>query len=143
EQKAQRATKKPKHLSNSEARIKGAKPYFANKQKNLRQSANAIETRLEKLEKVEKMKEWPSIKMHLPNEETLKNRIILRLEDMETKVAGRLLWQTGHIDVRSGEKIAINGKNGSGKTTLMRKIRSEAAGVTTSPAVKIGYFSQN
>jgi len=143
EQKAQRATKKPKQLSNSEARIKDAKPYFANKQKKLRQSANAIETRLEKLVKVEKMKEWPSIKMHLPNEETLKNRIILRLEDMETKVAGRLLWQTGHIDVTSREKIAIIGKNGSGKTTLMRKIRNEAAGVTTSPAVKIGYFSQN
>src|SRR5699024_7617168 len=55
----------------------------------------------------------------------------------------RLLWQTGHIDVTSREKIAIIGKNGSGKTTLMRKIRNEAAGVTTSPAVKIGYFSQN
>lgn len=33
EEQALRATKKPKHVSNSEARLKGAKPYFANKQK--------------------------------------------------------------------------------------------------------------
>lgn len=143
EQKAQRATKKPKQLSSSEARIKGAKPYFANKQKKLRQTANAIETRLEKLEKVEKTKELPSIKMHLPNEETLKNRIILRLEDMEAKVAGRLLWRTGPMDVRSGEKVAIIGENGSGKTTLMKKITNVDSGITISPAIKIGYFSQN
>src|SRR5699024_11807566 len=34
EVQAQRATKKPRQLSSSEARLKGAKPYFANKQKD-------------------------------------------------------------------------------------------------------------
>ena len=35
ERKAERATKTPKKVSNSEARITGAKPYFAKKQKKL------------------------------------------------------------------------------------------------------------
>src|SRR5699024_7926489 len=52
EEKAQRASKKPKQLSSSEARIKGAKPYFAKKQKKLHQVKKSIETRLEKMEQV-------------------------------------------------------------------------------------------
>src|SRR5690606_31676441 len=55
--KAERATKTPKKVSNSEARLTGAKPYFAKKQKKLQHSAKALETRIEKLEKVEKPKE--------------------------------------------------------------------------------------
>lgn len=143
EKKADRATKKPKKVSASEARITGAKPYFANKQKKLRQAAKAIETRLDKLDKVEKTKEIPPLKMNLPNEDTLKGRIILRLNDVTGLAGDRPLWQTTNIDVKGGDKIAIIGKNGSGKTTLIKKIIHEAAGVTVSPAVKIGYFSQN
>lgn len=143
EKKAQRATKEPKNISASEANAKGAKPYFANKQKKLRQAAKAIETRLEKLDEVEKIKESPPVRMSLPNEETLRGRIILRLNDVTGLAGDRLLWHTTSIDVKSGDKIAIIGNNGSGKTTLLKKIMTEASGVTVSPAVKIGYFSQN
>lgn len=143
EQKAQRATKKPKNISASEANIKGAKPYFANKQKKLRQAAKAIETRLEKLEKVEKVKELPPVKMDLPNEDTIRGRIIIRINEVTGKVENRLLWKTENIDIRAGDKIAIIGNNGTGKTTFLRKILNEDDGITVSPAIKIGYFSQN
>src|SRR5699024_349659 len=49
EEQAQRATKKPKNLSGSEARIKGAKTYYANQQKKLQKTATAMKTRLENL----------------------------------------------------------------------------------------------
>ncbi|MCJ7840106.1 Vga family ABC-F type ribosomal protection protein [Lederbergia sp. NSJ-179] len=143
EQKAVRATKTPKNLSASDARIKGAKPYFANKQKKLRQAAKAIETRLEKLEKVEKVKELPAIKMNLPNEETFKGRIILRVEDVAGMVGERILWKEAHFHVKGGEKLAIIGPNGSGKTTLVKKIIDQEEGIHFSPSVKVGYFSQN
>lgn len=143
EQKAARATKTPKNLSASDARIKGAKPYFANKQKKLRQAGKSIETRLEKLEKVEKVKELPSIKMNLPNEETFKGRIILRVEDVLGKIEERILWQPAHFQVKGGDKLAIIGPNGSGKTTLIKKLLRQEQGIHFSPAVKIGYFSQN
>ncbi|GGJ68529.1 Vga family ABC-F type ribosomal protection protein [Virgibacillus salexigens] len=143
EQKAQRATKKPKHTSNSEAKITGAKPYYANKQKKLRKSAKAIETRLEKLDKVEKVKEIPPIKMKLPNEEGTKGRIILRVEEVAGKVGDRLLWNNVSFQIRGGDKLAIIGPNGSGKTTLIKKIINQEDQIQSSPAMKIGYFSQN
>ncbi len=143
EQKAQRATKKPKQTSNSEAKITGAKPYYANKQKKLRKSAKAIETRLEKLDKVEKVKEIPPIKMKLPNEEGTKGRIILRVEEVAGKVGDRLLWNNVSFQIRGGDKLAIIGPNGSGKTTLIKKIINQEDQIQSSPAMKIGYFSQN
>lgn len=143
EQKADRATKLPKKASASEARMKGAKPYFANKQKKLRKAAKAIETRLEKLEKVEKVKEQPAIKMNLPDEEAFKGRMILRIENLSCKIGKRILWNEASFHVKGGDKVAIIGANGSGKTTLIKKIIHQEEGITLSPSVKLGYFSQN
>ncbi|WP_182201329.1 Vga family ABC-F type ribosomal protection protein [Paraliobacillus salinarum] len=143
EKKAQRATKTPKKVSKSEAKIAGAKPYFAKKQKKLQKTAASLETRLEKLEKVEKVKELPSLKMHVPNEETFKNRIIIRAEDVSGRVNERLLWDKTSFHVQGGDKLAIIGPNGSGKTSLIRKIINQKSSITVSPSVKIGYFSQN
>jgi len=143
EQKADRATKAPKKVSNSEARITGAKPYFAKKQKKLQKTASAIETRLEQLEKVEKVKEQLPLKMNLPNAEAFMNRIIYRVEDVAGIIDSRILWKKASFIVRGGDKLAIIGPNGSGKTTLIKKMLHQEHGITRSPAVKIGYFSQN
>ncbi|NSL50368.1 Vga family ABC-F type ribosomal protection protein [Calidifontibacillus erzurumensis] len=141
ERKAERATKKPKKTSASEA--KGAKPYFAKKQKKLQKAAKAIETRIEKLEKVNKVREIPPLKMDLPNEHAFKDRIILRVEDVEGKMGDRILWKKANFQVRGGDKLAIIGPNGSGKTTFVKMILNKTKGITISPAVKIGYFSQD
>lgn len=143
EKKAERATKKPKNVSASEARITGAKPYFAKKQKKLQTTANAIETRLEKLEKVEKLKDIQPLKMNLPNADTFKNRIILRAEGVSAQFGKHVLWHPASFFIRGGDKLAIIGPNGSGKTTLIRRIINQESGLTLSPSVKIAYFSQN
>src|SRR5690625_771471 len=75
EQKAQQATKIPKSVSPSERRLLGAKTHFANIQKKLRKSESDIETRLERLEEVQKLKELPPIKMSLPHQNSFKGRI--------------------------------------------------------------------
>src|SRR5699024_3615688 len=59
------------------------------------------------------------------------------------KIKDRILWKETSFHVRGGDKIAILGKNGTGKTTLLKKIMNESEGITLSPAIKIGYFSQN
>lgn len=141
EQQAARATRVPKHVNPKEA--KGAKPHFAKIQKKLYQSAKAMETRLEKLEKVEKEKQLPPIRMNLPNEEAFKGRIILRVEDLSGTIGNRVLWEKARFLVRGGDKLAIIGPNGSGKTTLVKKLVNREPGVAFSPAVQPGYFSQN
>ncbi|MFC7063372.1 Vga family ABC-F type ribosomal protection protein [Halobacillus seohaensis] len=143
ERKAEKATKTPKNVSKSEAKITGAKPYFAKKQKKLQKTGKAIETRLEKLEKVEKVKKNPPIKMNLPNEDTFKGRIILRVEDVTGGVGKRVLWKKTSFNVRGGDKLAIIGPNGCGKSTLLKKVINHEEGITISPSMKIGYFSQN
>lgn len=142
-EQAQRATKRPKHVSNSEGRIKGAKPYFANKQKKLRKTVTAFESRLENLETVEKPREVPPIRMNVPNKESLKNQVILRAEAVSGIIGGHNLWDASDFYLRGGDKLAVIGPNGSGKTTLIEKIINQEAGMTVSPSVKIGYFAQN
>ncbi|WP_044641736.1 Vga family ABC-F type ribosomal protection protein [Risungbinella massiliensis] len=142
EQKAERATKASKKVSSSEAR--NTKPYFAKKQKKLQKTAKAMETRLEKLDKVEKPTEIPAIKMNLPNEESFKGRIILRVNEVSGIIDQRTLWKATSFTIRGGDKLAIIGPNGCGKTTLVKKIiHHDDDAITISPSMKIGYFSQN
>src|SRR5690625_4212173 len=122
EQKAQQATKIPKSVSPSERRLKGAKTHFANIRKKLRQSASAIETRLEKLDEVQKIKELPPIKMSLPDEDSFKGRTVIRATDFKGIIGKRVLWKATNFEIKGGDKIAIIGNNGSGKTTLVKKI---------------------
>ncbi len=142
EEKAARATKKPKHVSTSEARIAGAKPYFAKKQKKLAQTVKAMETRLDKMEKVEKRRELPPIKMNLLHGDVIRGKIVLRVENLSGRIGKRILWQPATFHIRSGDKLAIIGPNGAGKTTLVKKLLQPDEHITLSPAVRIGYFSQ-
>lgn len=142
ERKAQRAVKKPKKTSSSEAKITGAKPYFAKKQKKLNQSVKSIQTRIEQLDPVEKIKEPPPIKMQVTHEESLRNRTIIRGENVSGKIGNRLLWKGVDFAIAGGDKVALIGPNGSGKTTFLQKILDRAERIYISPAVSFGYFSQ-
>ncbi|WP_163530091.1 Vga family ABC-F type ribosomal protection protein [Halobacillus ihumii] len=143
DQKAQRAVKKPKNLSGSEAKAaKLAKPYFAKKQKKLNQGVKSIQTRLEQLDKVEKIKELPPIKMAVTHEESLNKRVIIRGEKVSGAAGDRLLWKAFDFSVAGGDKVALIGPNGSGKTTFLRMILEDKQGIHISPSVSFGYFSQ-
>ncbi|WP_062048872.1 Vga family ABC-F type ribosomal protection protein [Bacillus sp. JCM 19034] len=143
EKRAARATKKPKNVHRSEAKITGAKPYFAKKQKKLQQTAKALETRLEKLDKVEKPRENTEIKMDIANHEDFYGRTIIRVEQLEGKINQRILWNKESFFIKGGDKVAIIGNNGSGKTTLLNTLLSRNKAVSISPAVIVGYLSQH
>ncbi|WP_047982996.1 ribosomal protection-like ABC-F family protein [Ornithinibacillus californiensis] len=141
--KAQRATKSPKKKTDSDAIQMGSAPYFAKKQKKLEKTANAIKTRIDKLETVEKVRENPPLNMNIINEEMLGKRAIIRIEDLEGEINNRFLWNNTTFQIRAGDKVAIIGRNGVGKTTFLKKILSRESGIEVSKSVKIGYFSQN
>lgn len=141
EEKAQRAAKKPKSVSHSEVGI--TKPHYAKKQKKLVKSAKSMETRLENLQAVQKPKDIQPLKMDIPNSESIRNRVIIRVENVACEIRSRVLWNRISFQIHGGDKVAIIGSNGSGKTTLLKKIIHQEAGVRVSPAIRIGYFSQN
>ncbi|MEN2766662.1 ribosomal protection-like ABC-F family protein [Ornithinibacillus xuwenensis] len=141
--KAARATKYPNKKTDSDANQMGGKPYFAKKQKKLETTANALKTRIEKLEKVEKVKEEPPLNMDVIHADVLDNKAIIRIEELEGKIKNRLLWDKATFQIHARDKVAIIGNNGAGKTTFIKKLLSREKGIEISPSVKIGYFSQN
>lgn len=144
ERQAQRATKKPKDLSISENRILGAKTYYQGQQKGLHQNRKALETRLEKLEVVEKPKEEMPVKMTLPNARAFKNKTIIRAEKLSGQVGDKKLWDPATFFLKGSDKVGIIGPNGSGKTTLLKEIINDSNDhLYVSTAVKIGYFAQD
>lgn len=143
-EKAERATKTPENkIGTPEETLKGARPYFAKKQKKLQKTSKAIETRLENLEKVDKVFEEPPLKMTLPEKDAINNKIILRFTDVQGSVPGKKLWDKTSFNIKSGDKVGIIGPNGAGKTTLLKKIMNQENGVQLHPAIKIGYFKQD
>jgi pleuromutilin/lincosamide/streptogramin A transport system ATP-binding/permease protein len=80
--------------------------------------------------------------MQVAKEEKLRNRVIIRGQQVEGKMGERILWSKVNFSITSGDKIGITGANGSGKTTFLLKILNQKDGITVSPAVTFGYFSQ-
>src|SRR5690625_7846326 len=81
--------------------------------------------------------------MDLPNVESSKNQVILRVEGVSGMVEDRVLWNTTNFYMRGGDKLVVIGANGSGKTTLIKKILNRESDITISPSIKIGYLDQN
>ncbi|GAA0356041.1 ABC-F type ribosomal protection protein [Alkalibacterium iburiense] len=140
---ARDATKRKVPVGDSEYNLKGASDYFQSKAKKLHSVQKSIETRLDKLEKVEKPKEDGIVKMEVPDSEMIRQRFIIRGFDFEGHVPGKLLWKPVNISLKGGEKVGLIGSNGSGKTTLIRQLLSGHPDLVLSPAMKTGYFAQN
>ncbi|WP_041617312.1 ribosomal protection-like ABC-F family protein [Paenibacillus mucilaginosus] len=140
DQKAAGAMKPPSRLGSSEARM--GKDYRGSTQAGIHQAKKALETRLSKLEKVDKPVEPPEVKLSVPVPPLAKNRVLLEVQDLEASAGERGLWSRVSFRLRFGEKAALLGPNGCGKTTLLRRILDGGAGVRLAPGVKPGYFSQ-
>ncbi|TVP92676.1 ATP-binding cassette domain-containing protein, partial [Alkalibacterium sp.] len=114
------ATKRKAKVGDSEYNLKGSAPYFQKKSKKLHQVQKAMDTRIDKLEKVDKPKQQEAITIELPDMEKLKSRFIIRAKDSSGGFPGKQLWKKSTFSLKGGEKVALLGANGSGKTTLIQ-----------------------
>ncbi|WP_454862291.1 ribosomal protection-like ABC-F family protein [Peribacillus frigoritolerans] len=132
--------KAPKRMGNSEARLH--KRSSGKQKAKLNRSAEAIETRIEKLAKKEKPREDLPIIFDISEFPTLHSKRVIRFNGCSLKVGSRVLKQHIFGDVPLACRLAINGQNGSGKTTLLKKIVEKHPDLYVAMPAKIGFFAQ-
>ncbi|MDM5223503.1 ABC-F type ribosomal protection protein [Peribacillus sp. NJ11] len=132
--------KAPKRMGNSEARLH--KRSSGKQKAKLNRSAEAIETRIDKLAKKEKPKEDTPIIFDISEFPSLHSKRVIRFNGCSLSVGSRMLKQHIYGDVPLACRLAINGQNGSGKTTLLKKIVERHAGLYVAKPAKVGFFAQ-
>jgi len=139
--KASGMLKAPKRMAPQEAEL--GKAGAGTTQKGVHRAIKALETRIAKLERIDKPRELPRIKLDIPNAALLHGQAVIRLERLSAEIGGRVLWRDAAASLKAGSKAALIGANGAGKTTLVKHIVERAQGVAIKPSARIGYFSQN
>lgn len=139
---ASHISKKPRdkgsrYSDSSGARSKGTQ------QKNMHRAANAILTRLEKLEAKEKPKEPPGIKLDFSLTCPPENKIVISAEKLSFSYDNKRIFHNATFRIYNGTKTAIWGENGAGKTTLLNLISGKSnESIHIVPKVRIGYMYQ-
>ncbi len=137
--KASKMKGPPKRMGNSEARLHRRD----NKsQEKLHNAKNAMKTRLEKLEKVDRPRDEIAIHLDFSLTEPPQSRTVLRAEHVNFGYDRPLFWDAS-FELPLGSKTALLGPNGAGKTTLLRLIREEAEGIRKTPKATLGVFCQD
>ncbi len=118
--RAGKVKKAPSRMGNSEARLHTRQ---ANeRQEKLHNAANSLITRLEKLEKKEKPREQPGIRLDFSLTEPPENKVVISAEHLSFSYGSVQVFKDIFFNAANGMKTALWGENGSGKTTLLNLI---------------------
>ena len=104
--------------------------------------AKAIETRLEKMEVIEKLKTKSELRINLNVEDRTSNRVMV-ISNLDLKIGNKELLRNSHMEVYYKERVCLMGKNGAGKTTLIKNILNNTHdNIKLGTNIKIGYIPQ-
>ena len=104
--------------------------------------AKAIETRLEKMEVIEKPKTKSELRINLNVEDRTSNRVMV-ISNLDLKMGNKELLRNSHMEVYYKERVCLMGKNGAGKTTLIKNILNNTHdNIKLGTNIKIGYIPQ-
>ena len=140
--------KAPKRMGNSEARLHTREYTNA----VLRQSAarKIVERRMERLEKKERPRDLPEIRMTMGVDHPVPAKTVLRVRCDALEAGNRVLLSDAEFGLPTGSRTALMGNNGCGKTTLLRTLRGEPTAGTVfkgelriHPEARIGSFDQD
>ncbi|HDR7661778.1 ribosomal protection-like ABC-F family protein [Bacillus wiedmannii] len=139
-QRTSNMTKIPTRFSSSESKL--YKLSGAHGQEQVSKAANALETRLEKLEKKEKPKDLSQTQFDVQYHTPIHSKVAVQFNKATKKIGDRTLFKNMNGTIAPGAKLAILGANGSGKTTLFNMLLANERGIQLSKSCKIGYFEQ-
>ncbi|HBR02452.1 MAG TPA: ABC-F type ribosomal protection protein [Ruminiclostridium sp.] len=143
----------PKRMGNSEARLHRRSRTAV--QKKLHHSVNAMQSRLEHVEKKEKPKELPDVRMSIDPPKNPISAAVLRVKNLSLSYGQKVLFKNSAFEIPTGRRTVLLGGNGTGKTSLAESMikRSgqpgncgdvlESGELSLSPDVRIGYFKQD
>lgn len=104
--------------------------------------AKAIETRLEKMEVIEKPKTKSELRINLNVVDRTSNRVMV-ISNLDLKIENKELLRNSHMEVYYKERVCLMGKNGAGKTTLIKNILNNTHdNIKLGTNIKIGYIPQ-
>ncbi len=104
--------------------------------------AKAIETRLQKMDIIEKPKTKNELKINLKVDERTSNRV-LTISNFDLSIGNRELLKKANMEVYYKERVCLMGKNGVGKTTLIKNILNNTHdNIKLGTNIKIGYIPQ-
>ena len=104
--------------------------------------AKAIETRLEKMEVIEKPKTKIELRINLNVEDRTSNRVMV-ISNLDLKIGNKELLRNSNMEVYYKERVCLMGKNGAGKTTLIKNILNNTHdNIKLGTNIKIGYIPQ-
>ncbi len=100
---------------------------------------------LDKLERLEPVRESKDIKIEFPEAEEIHGKAF-ELRNAGKQFGGRWVFAGANLSIKGGEKVGIFGANGSGKTTLLRllagKLKPDQGEVWLSQKTRIAYYEQ-
>ncbi len=137
--RAAKIKKAPSRMGLSEARLHRRSAGEA--QEKLHNAKNALKTRLNKLEQVERPREETAIRLDFSLTDPPRSRVVLRAEHM-TFGYDKPLFTDASFELPLHSKTALLGPNGSGKSTLLRLLKEGAEGVRWTPKATLGVFCQ-
>ena len=104
--------------------------------------AKAIETRLQKMDIIEKPKTKNELKINLKVDERTSNRVLI-ISNFDLSIGNRELLKKANMEVYYKERVCLMGKNGVGKTTLIKNILNNTHdNIKLGTNIKIGYIPQ-
>ncbi len=104
--------------------------------------AKAIQTRLDKMELIEKPKTKSDLKINLNVDDRTSNRVMV-ISNLDLSIGNKELLKNSNMEVYYKERVCLMGKNGAGKTTLIKNILNNThENIKLGTNIKFGYIPQ-
>ena len=134
--------KAPRRMGNSEARLH--KMGDQKGKKTIDRQRKALQSRLEKLEKVEQVREIPPMQLDFSLTQPPRSKTVLQVKKLHFGYPHTPdLLKEISFTLENGDKMALLGRNGSGKSTLLGLIAQGYAGIQCSPQARLGFLNQD